>query len=925
MLGLESLSFAAPWALAALATLPVIWWLLRINPPAPRRIVFPAVRLLLGLRQTEETPTHTPLWLLLLRLVIAALIILGVAHPLIDASEEIAGEGPILLVIDDGWAAAARWAERVELAETRLAQARRDNRAVVLATTAPSAPSGATGGALRFTVSGLVSAAEALTQLRAIEPKPWPVDRAAFVVALSNQAPPLDGAEVVWLSDGLFDADPAATAAFVDHLADLGTLTLHVDPAPQRAKVMLPPIASASALTVRLARPAAGASETVLVRATTEDGRILARQAVTFGDDDLIAEVDLQLPSEIRNEISRLDIEGEASAAVVVLLDERWRRRPVGLISGGALERSQPLLSDLYYLERALSPFSEVRRGAVDELIAGELAVLMLADVGKLGPDEQARAETWIEAGGILVRFAGPRLAEGVDELVPVRLRVGGGRALGGSLSWEQPMPLRPFPDDSPFAGLAIPDDVLVERQVLAEPSLDLVDKAWARLGDGTPLVTAASRGDGHLVLFHTTANTDWSSLALSGLFVDMLHRIVGMSEGVSDAGSGAPMPALSGLDGFGRLGEPSPAATAIAGADFPATVAGPRHPPGEYGNRLQRRALNLGAESLAATAFGGFPGTAALRDYGGDRIQDLRPWLLLAAFALILVDTVVLLAIRGLLPSFARATAGVALLILFAALSHPTAAQTLTDADIAELTQSTHFAFVITGDHEVDRVSAEGLAGLSTILRTRTAIEAGAPVGIDPETDELAFYALLYWPVTSLQTTLSATARQRIDQYLRNGGMILFDTRDQSPTDRLGNRSTSSQGLNAIMQGLNVPPLLPVPRDHALTRAFYLLDRFPGRWDGGYLWVERYEGDVNDGVSSIVIGGNDFATAWALDDRGYPLYPVVPGTDRQREMAFRFGVNLVMYALTGNYKADQVHIPSILRRLGRPERKPTE
>jgi hypothetical protein len=384
-------------------------------------------------------------------------------------------------------------------------------------------------------------------------------------------------------------------------------------------------------------------------------------------------------------------------------------------------------------------------------------------------------------------------------------------------------------------------------------------------------------------------------------------------------------MPALSGLDGFGRLGEPSPAATAIAGVDFPATVAGPRHPPGEYGNRLQRRALNLGAESLAATAFGGFPGTAALRDYGGDRIQDLRPWLLLAAFALILVDTAVLLAIRGLLPNFARAVAGLALFVVLAGLSHPTAAEALTDADIAELTQSTHFAFVITGDHDVDRVSAEGLAGLSTILRTRTAIEAGAPVGIDPETDELAFYALLYWPVTTLQTPLSATARQRIDQYLRNGGMILFDTRDQSPTDRLGNRTTSSQGLNAIMEGLNVPPLLPVPRDHALTRAFYLLDRFPGRWDGGYLWVERYEGDVNDGVSSIVIGGNDFATAWALDDRGYPLYPVVPGTDRQREMAFRFGVNLVMYALTGNYKADQVHIPSILRRLGRPERKPTE
>lgn len=925
MFGLEALSFAAPWALAALATLPVIWWLLRINPPAPRRIVFPAVRLLLGLHQTEETPTHTPPWLLLLRLLIAALIILGVAHPLLDASDEIAGDGPILLVIDDGWAAAARWPERMELAETRLEQARRDRRAVVLATTAPSATSGATETAMNFTIGALVSAGDALTQLRAIEPKPWPVDRAGFVIALNDRLPPLDGAEVVWLSDGLFDADPAATATFVDRLRDVGPLTVHADPAARRAKILLPPISSASALSLRVARPAAEASETVLIHAASEDGRILARQPITLAEGERIAQVDLELPSEIRNEIHRLAIEGEASAAAVVLLDERWRRRPVGLISGGTLESSQPLLSDLYYLERALSPYSEVRRGTVGDLIDGELAVLVLADVGKFGADEQSRVEAWIEAGGILVRFAGPRLAEGVDDLVPVRLRVGGGRSLGGSLSWEQPMPLRPFADESPFAGLTIPDDVLIERQVLAEPSLDLVDKAWARLGDGTPLVTAAPRGDGHLILFHTTANTDWSSLALSGLFVDMLHRIVGMSEGVSDAGAGAPLPALSGLDGFGRLGGPSAYATAIAGAAFSTTVAGPQHPPGEYGNQLQRRALNLGTEALAATAFGAFAGVVSMRDYGGDRIRDLRPWLLLAAFMLILVDTVVLLAIRQLLPTFGRTAAAVAVLVLVGALCRPGLAQDLTDAEIAELTQTTHFAFVMTGDRDVDRISGEGMSGLSTILRARTAIEAGEPVGIDPETDELAFYALLYWPVTILQTPLTTTARTRIDEYLRNGGMILFDTRDQSPVDQLNGDGVSAQGLKAILRGLNVPPLLPVPRDHALTRAFYLLDRFPGRWDGGHLWVERYEGDVNDGVSSIVIGGNDFASAWALDDSGYPLYPVVPGTDRQREMAFRFGVNLMMYALTGNYKADQVHIPSILRRLGRPVTRSTE
>jgi hypothetical protein len=100
------------------------------------------------------------------------------------------------------------------------------------------------------------------------------------------------------------------------------------------------------------------------------------------------------------------------------------------------------------------------------------------------------------------------------------------------------------------------------------------------------------------------------------------------------------------------------------------------------------------------------------------------------------------------------------------------------------------------------------------------------------------------------------------------------------------------------------------------LTKSFYLLQDFPGRSAGGEVWVEEGSGD-GDGVSAVVIGGNDWAGAWATDDGGQPLFAVVPGGERQREMAYRYGVNLVMYALTGNYKADQVHVPAILERLG--------
>ncbi|MDA0262408.1 MAG: DUF4159 domain-containing protein, partial [Proteobacteria bacterium] len=188
---------------------------------------------------------------------------------------------------------------------------------------------------------------------------------------------------------------------------------------------------------------------------------------------------------------------------------------------------------------------------------------------------------------------------------------------------------------------------------------------------------------------------------------------------------------------------------------------------------------------------------------------------------------------------------------------------------------------------------------------------------------DELSFFPLLYWAIDARQPDLSSKAQGKIDTYLRTGGTIIFDTRDQATvTPSLTRGGTSSNGpgtqrLRQILQFLDLPPLTIVPDNHVLTRAFYLMREFPGRWAGGRVWVERHAGGVNDGVSPIIIGSNDWAAAWAIDDQGRPLAAVVPGGERQREMAFRFGVNLVMYALTGNYKADQVHVPAILERLG--------
>jgi hypothetical protein len=915
MLNLGLLAFAQPWLLLALAGLPVLWLLLRLTPPAPRRLSFPAIRLLAGLRAPEETPARTPWWLLLLRLLIVTLIILALAQPLLNPAARLAGSGPVVLVIDDGWAAARFWPARQTAAENLLAQAEREERPVVVLTTAPGeqdTPPEATG---------LLSAAEARRALQGLKPKPWPTDRGAALAAVEDLALP-DGAHVIWLADGLAGPDSDALA---EALQRLGRLQVLRDEGDGLARLALTPETEGVDLVARGLRADPGGTAEAAVLAIAGDGRIVTKAPLVFEAGEREARALLDLPTEMRNRIALLSIEGETTAGATVLLDERWRRRPVGLVVAGTAQEAQPLLSESYYLESALEPFTELRKGTVEELLQRELAVVALPDSVILGEEERSRVAAWVGEGGLLLRFAGPQSAARVpadqrgDDLLPVRLR-GGDRVLGGALTWDTPARLAPFAADSPFADLALPDDVVIRRQVLAEPSLDLGDKTWARLSDGTPLVTAERRGDGWLVLFHTTANTDWSNLPISGLFVEMLRRVMAVSQGVAGGAGSQALPPLETMDGFGTLGAPPPTVLALETGEDAASGLGPRHPPGYYGNDSLRQAHNLSAFVPTLEPLGRLPAGATASLYQESPEEDLKPWLLAAALLLALADLLISLALRGLLrPSRAAVMPALCLGLALAAFAPtpPVAAQQ-DDARALEATLMTRLAYVMTGDDAVDRVSHAGLLGLTRVLERRTSVEAGTPLGIRLGRDDMAFFPLVYWPVTPTQPTLSPDAIDQVNHFLSHGGTILFDLREASGGSVLfGGGSRGTQDLQRLTQGLAIPPLAPVPTDHVLRKAFYLMEDFPGRFVGGTLWLEAPSETVNDGVASILIGSNDWAGAWAVSETGRPLNAVVPGGPRQREMAYRFGVNLVMYALTGNYKADQVHVPFILERLG--------
>jgi hypothetical protein len=774
--------------------------------------------------------------------------------------------------------------------------------AVIRLTDAPSPP--------------VFQSAEAWTgQIGGMEPNALnPADFAAWAAVL-----PQTGFDSLWIADGLDHPD---RTLLLTALQAMGRVEVVQSLQPLFA--LRPAGLKDGDIKITVARPNAAAPAEVVVVARGPDPsgipRDLARLPVPFDAGATEASATLSLPPELRNRITQFSIAGQNSAGAVSLTDDSLKRRKVAIVSGASDAEGLQLLSPTHYLMQAVAPIADMINGDLTDILVAKPDVIILADVAKL-TESDALLE-WVDQGGLLIRFASPRMAASDlanDPMLPVPLRAGG-KIAGGAMSWGDPKSLAPFGDTSPFAGLTISEDVTVSEQVLAEPGPDLAKATLAALSDGTPLVTRRPVGAGQIVLFHVTANAEWSNLPLSGLFVQMLERLT-LSSRTPDQGGGA----LAGLwtadkilSGFGIV-QDGTARAGVAGDLVSAALAnGPNRalPAGIYAQEARRVAVNvIGSDTAIAPM--DWPAGTIIRSNDAPSAQNLMGPFLAAALVLLAVDILAALWVSGRLSA----------LVLIAACIL-VAPQVKADDQMAiRATGGVVLAHVLTGDAQVDRVAEAGLIGLGERLAARTSIEPDAPMGINLDTDELAFFPFLYWPITADAPLPSTAVFAKLNRFLRTGGMIMFDTRDGD----FGGTTPEQNALQLIASGLDIPPLEPIPKDHVLTRSFYLIRDFPGRATGGTTWVETSTGaevatdtpmpfrNQNDGVTPVIMGGNDWAAAWAVDDQGVPMFPVGRGRagEDQREYAYRFGINVIMHVLTGNYKSDQVHVPALLDRLG--------
>ena len=927
-----ALSFAQPAILLGLLALPALYFLLRLMPPPPKSLRFPGLFFLRGLKDDSTTPAHAPWWLLLLRLAIMALILIGLAGPVLNKPDPMTGTEPVVFVVDNSWPAAARWELRRDTLISAAAALRGQNRLIFAMTTAP-VPTRLEEAQL----VGPLSPDELRKWARSLEPTPFPPDHKASLARLERLPPLLEEApaQIHWLSDGVLVTHKNATPEsplwrFVNRLTELGAVIQWQSDDPVFSLHPFTAKGDGLFLTLRSSR-ALGEDFSTTLKVTAQNGRELLSIPVTLPAGEREIDIPISLPFSLRNEIATARLQANRSAGAVQLADASTRRVKIGLVERSANNQGS-LLDGATYLQQALAPYASLLNGDVADLMDKQVGLIILDDIGRMRDSDVALLETWVSNGGILLRFAGPSMADAIGDnnaglntslpLTPGRLRFGG-RAFGGALTWEQPQNLTQFTPESPFADLTVPEDIIVRRQILTDPLPDRGFQSWALLADGTPLITAQPDGKGLLILFHVATTPDWSDLPISGGFVMMLRRILTLPvEGLASLDPEASFAPLRIINGYGGFDTPASALKPISFANLqkPAT---PETPPGFYGDPDAPIALNaIGPQTiispLSTKAIAGF---VPQRPYQSEPAKNLAVFFLVTAFLLTLIDSVLALWLRGFLPNLKK-LAPIAVIVLTFSLIAPTPSQAQElppiDGKTMAAALQTRLAYIETGDSETDRITRAGLATLSNFLYRRTALEPAAPVAIDLEADDLSVYPLLYWVISEDTSPPSDYALGALEEFMNGGGLLIIDTRDGDVASAT-RQTPAGEAMRRILSRINIPPLEPLPAGHVLGRSFYLLDDLPGRNEGGTVWVKAASAlpGQNDGVTPIIIGGRDWAGAWAIDSNNVPYLLMGTGGIAKREYAFRSGINMVMVALTGSYKIDQLHVDTLLEQLG--------
>ena len=895
MIFFSKIFFTYPFFLLAFFLFPFIWRFLKTVPPSPKLKKFPAIVFLAKNKSMDNKPEKNSNLIVVLRLLLLSFIILGFSQPQINRSNNDIVSN--LIIIDNSRFSSLAWKSTINKITQLILENNNEQNNFSIITTTESTKNNL------FYLHGKNSS-EILESLSSLKPFPWDPNYSLLKKKINNFEKKFDN--IYWFTEPI---DIKDKTGLFDELSKNNIKIFNIN------EEKIPPIIKFKSqkndnFNFEIFHPLKIFNEGT-IDCYSFDNRLLFKTSFKTNliqqQNFYVSEVQLAVPSSLKNKIDYFRFNNINSSSTKVFLSETQKKKTVGIIETNQNNQTLNFDSGNYFVEKALKTNFEIKKNSFDKILDKEIKLLFVDDQFINYDESIEELEKWINDGGTLVKFAGENFIKDIESLSHKKLRsafslTGKKISIGGKLSLKQSLNLLEVSDESPLHGLEIPNEIEITKYIESSPSSSYRNiNVWLRLENGTPLISSISQSKGQIILFHIPCNTTWSNLTLSYFFVDILQKIVDQSKGVKLRENRTLKP-FKNLDAFGELVDPSPQSLNITNINMLKTLKiNFNHPPGLYKDVYGIYALNSGRSNQLKFKLSRFNNKISFDQKYNEKNINLRNSLFVLAIFLFITDTIVTLFSRQLL-NFKKLIFSI--FFLFLSISLELKAEKIEISEISE----NKIGYILNGNPEIDEVSYNGLKNLSDIITQKTAAIFTDPKSIDLKKDKLFSFPLIYWATNTEVKSLP----KKIKQYINDGGLLLIDCKlnqDEIIIDKCLKR------FETLLES-NFPGNLEIlNKSHAIAKSFYLLKNFPGRRNEPVFFFKSNSLKF-DNASSVVFGNNDWTGAWAKNNEDDFLFPILENNPNQRNMSFRFGLNLLIYSLTGNYKTDQVHIPEILKRM---------
>ena len=894
------ISFANIYALFGLITLPLIFFIMKFYPPKPKKIKFSSFFILKKIVKNDTAKTKFPLWLLVFRILLCFFIVLFFSKPFLKISDQKNKYKNFVIIADNGWSISSNLKNYKNIIKEISLEAEKSNKEIHL----------------------YFSSAKDFN-------KPFIFKTHNQIIDFLNKKPPIakqiiresffknlkinnyfKDSKVFFIFSHLDSRSLESQIRNLNLIKNNNPSIQIIDPIKKITFIEELKIDKES-LDMKVRRKGNYVKNEFLIQFIGEKNDLILEKKYTFSKNSNEFKIKEKFPVEIINQFFLIKILNENHAAAFYYLDDFRKKLPVGIITAEDHELEKPLLSPVYYLKKVLTNSNLTFIGPLTKILEKKASVVFLPSNKRLSKLDITALEKWVYDGGVLIRFSDKRIVEQSNIFLDKKKSFLSIRNIGKDLSIQSNLSIRPFNNNSLFSSLKVPQDLKFNKQLILDNfNSDII--TLASLEDQSPLISMKYVGDGKIILFHVTSNNEWSNLPMSSLFEDIILKLLLISK-TEKVLPTKEIKIKFVINSNGDLAVPKNNYY----LNYPfgeKLLPSAKQPAGIYENNSLSIALNLSGNLNTEGYFDAVDEELEIKSNYKKSVLELKNFILYLIFIMFLIDMIINIVLKNniLFLGFLKKTKVLSILFFFLIFL---SIQNRIEAN--ESYSNIYLAYIKTENKLLNQIAFSGLDELRKYLIERTSLNPSGVKEINILKDELFFYPLIYWQITSSSPKLSEITVNKIKDYFDSGGIILFDIIDFSKSYSSINRD-SIEEIRQLFTKYGIENLQSIPKGHTLTKSYYLLNKFPGRWDNRLLLIQNDNLENKDGVSSVIIGLNDWAGAWAKDKNNYHLYQVVPGGERQREISYRFGINLLMYSLTGSYKSDQVHSKSILDRLKR-------